>query len=415
MGRRASREAGTARASGSADLQHGGPVHGDVLGPGKLPPPLLERLLRWRGAPDRRVVVGPGCGVDAAVVALGRRRLILKSDPVTFTARRIGWYAVQVNANDVAVMGGRPAWFQPTILVPPGTHVSVVLTIAREIDRACRALDVAVTGGHTEVTDAVTRPIVAGDMQGLLVASRVITAGGARPGDRLLITKAAGIEGTAILAHERARELGRALPGALVRSAQRLRQRPGISVVPEAVIAARHGASAMHDPTEGGIRAGLHEIAFASRVRLDVDLDRIPVLPQTAAICRHYGIDPLGLIGSGALLVAIPATRVAALLQAWARKGITGRAIGSVRAGRGMRAVRQGHRVPFPWLARDEIIDALHKGTTGPGRSLRRFSSMSGSSSTTRRFLLATTPRRARRVACRPVTMGGRKSSSRPG
>ena len=96
---------------------------GDVLGLGKLPPPLLERLLRWRGAPDRRVVVGPGCGLDAAVVALGRRRLILKSDPVTFTARRIGWYAVQVNANDVAVMGGRPAWFQPTILVPPGTNV----------------------------------------------------------------------------------------------------------------------------------------------------------------------------------------------------------------------------------------------------------------------------------------------------
>ena len=248
----------------------------------------------------------------------------------------------------------------------------MVLTIAREIDRTCRALDVAVTGGHTEVTDAVTRPIVAGDMQGLLVTSRVITAGGARPGDRLLITKAAGIEGTAILAHERARELGRALPGALVRSAQRLTQHPGISVVPDAVIAARHGASAMHDPTEGGIRAGLHEIAFASRVRLDVDLERIPVLPQTAAICCHYGIDPLGLIGSGALLVAIPAPRVTPLLRAWARRGIAGSAIGCVRAGRGTRAMRQGHRVPFPWLARDEILDALHRGPpvrAEPGRA----------------------------------------------
>jgi hydrogenase expression/formation protein HypE len=147
--------------------------------PGKLPPPLLERLLRWRGAADRRVLVGPGCGIDAAVVAVGPRRLVLKSDPVTFTARQIGWYAVQVNANDIAVMGGRPAWFQPTILVPPGTRASVVMTIARDIDRACRALGVAVTGGHTEVTEAVTRPVVAGDMQGPLVASRVITAGGA--------------------------------------------------------------------------------------------------------------------------------------------------------------------------------------------------------------------------------------------
>jgi hydrogenase expression/formation protein HypE len=363
----ASRESGSVsrHAKGGADLHHSGSAHRDVLGPGKLPPPLLERLLRWRGAPDRRVLVGPRCGVDAAVIAVGRQRLILKSDPVTFTGRRVGWYAVHVNANDVAVMGGRPAWFQPTILVPPGTRSSVVMTIAREIDRACRALDVAVTGGHTEVTDAVTRPIVAGDMQGLLVGSRVITAGGARPGDRLLLTKAAGIEGTAILALERARELGRALTWALVRSAQRLRHRPGISIVPEAVIAARHGASAMHDPTEGGVRAGLHEIAFASRVRLDVDLDRIPVRPQTAAICCHYGIDPLGLIGSGALLVAVAAPRVSPLLRAWARKGIAGRAIGSVRAGHGICATRQGHPVPFPWLVRDEIIGALGKGAAG--------------------------------------------------
>jgi hydrogenase maturation factor len=305
------------------------------------------------------VLVGPGCGVDAAVVAVGRQRLILKSDPVTFTARRIGWYVVQVNANDVAVMGGRPAWFQPTILVPPGTQASVIMAIARDIDAACRALGVAVTGGHTEVTDAVTRPVVAGDMQGPLLASRVITAAGARPGDLLLLTKAAGIEGTAVLAQERAGELGRALPPALLRAAQRLRHQPGISVVPEALVAARHGASAMHDPTEGGIRAGLHEIAFAARVRIDVDLDRIPVLPPTAQICRHYGIDPLGLIGSGALLVAAPADRVARLLRAWARQHIVGRVIGSVASGRGVRARRRGRRVPFPWLVRDEIITAL--------------------------------------------------------
>jgi hydrogenase maturation factor len=334
----------------------------DGLVCGKLPPGLLERLLRWRGAPDRRVLVGPGCGVDAAVVALGRHRLILKSDPVTFTARRIGWYAVQVNANDVAVMGGRPAWFQPTILVPPGTRASAVMTIAREIDRACRALGVAVTGGHTEVTEAVTRPVVAGDMQGLLIGRHIITAGGARPGHQLLLTKCAGIEGTAILAQECG--LDAVLPATLARAARRLREHPGISVVPEAGIAARHGASAMHDPTEGGVRAGLHEIAFASRVRLDVDLDRIPISSPTAAICRHFRIDPLGLIGSGALLATVPAFKAADLLRAWARRGIAGRVIGSVRSGRGVYATREGRRVPFPWLARDEIITALAEGRT---------------------------------------------------
>jgi hydrogenase expression/formation protein HypE len=350
--------------------RRGAGAGGPVLAAGKLPPRLLERLLRWRGATDPRVLVGPGCGVDAAVIAIGRRRLILKADPVTFTTRRIGWYVVQVNANDVAVMGGRPAWFQPTILLPPGTRAGVAMAIAREIDEACRALDVAVTGGHTEVTDAVTRPVVAGDMQGLLVARRIITAAGARPGDRLLLTKAAGIEGTAILAQERARELGGVLPAAVLRSARRFRQHPGISVVPEAVIAARHGASAMHDPTEGGIRAGLHEIAFASRLRVEVDLDQIPILPETVAICRPYGIDPLGLIGSGALLVTAPAPRVSALLRAWARRGIGGRVIGAVASGGGVHAMRQGRRAPFPWVARDEIIEALTSSTPQRGRAL---------------------------------------------
>jgi hydrogenase maturation factor len=305
------------------------------------------------------VVVGPRCGVDAAVIALGRRRIVLKSDPVTFTARRVGWYAVQVNANDLAVMGARPCWFQPTILLPPGTRASRVLGIAREVHEACRALGIAITGGHTEVTDAVTRPVVAGDMQGLLMGDRPITAAGARPGDALLLTKTAGLEGTAILADERARELSRTGPPALLRAARRLRQEPGISVVTEARTAARHGASAMHDPTEGGVRAALHELASASGVALRVDVDRIPVRPETAHVCRHFGLDPLGLIGSGALLVTIAAHRVPGLLRAWARQGIPGRVIGRVERGRGVRAVRPGRAVAFPWVVRDEILAVL--------------------------------------------------------
>jgi hydrogenase maturation factor len=329
------------------------------LGLGKLPPVLLERLLRWRGASDQRVVVGPGCGVDAAVVALGAQRLVLKSDPVTFTTTRLGWYVVQVNANDVAVMGARPCWFQPTILLPPGTLVSRVTAIVREIHEACRTLGIAVTGGHTEVTDGVTRAIVAGDMQGLLVGRTPITAAGARPGDTVLLTKAAGLEGTAILAQERVRELRRAVPAPLLRRAQDFRRRPGISVVAEALTAARHGASAMHDPTEGGVRAALHEVAHASQVRLRVDLDRVPVRPETARLCRYFGIDPFGLIGSGALLATIGGNRAPRLLRAWRRVGVAGQVIGHVERGRGIMATRGGRRVQFPWVPQDEIITAL--------------------------------------------------------
>jgi len=317
------------------------------------------RLLRLRGAPDRRVLIGPRCGEDAAVVALGRLRLVLKSDPVTFTATEIGWYVVQVNANDVAVMGARPCWFQPTILLPPGTPSTRVGAIVREIDAACRGLGIAVTGGHTEVTDAVTRPIIAGDMQGLLVGPRIIGSAGARTGDLVLMTKAAGLEGTAILAAERARALARRVPDSVLRTARGFRRRPGISVVREALIATRLGTSAMHDPTEGGVRAALHEIAYASAHRLTIELDRVPVLPETEQLCRHFGIDPLGLIGSGALLATITPARAPRLLRAWKRQGVAAAVIGRVERGRGVRAFRRGRAARFPWIAQDEIVKAL--------------------------------------------------------
>ena len=335
------------------------PSLGSTLRLGKLPPAVLERLVRWSGAPDPRVLVGPGCGVDAAVVRVGRRGLVLKSDPVTFTVVHLGWHVVQVNANDIAVMGARPRWFQPTILLPPGTRGEQVMAIVREIHAASRALGIAVTGGHTEVTDGVTRPIVAGDMQGLLVGRRAITAGGARSGDVVLLTKVAGVEGTAILAQDRAHELRRAMPAAWLRRARGFRHRPGISVVTDALIAARHGASAMHDPTEGGVRAALHELAHASHVRLRIDVDRVPIRPETDRLCRHFGIDALGLIGSGALLVTVAASRAARLLHAWQRAGIAGHVIGRVQRGRGVDARRGGRSVPFPWVAQDEIVRAL--------------------------------------------------------
>jgi len=338
-----------------------------VLRPGKLPPRLLERLLVLRGAPDRRVLVGPRCGEDAAVVALGRLRLVLKSDPVTFTGTGIGWYAVQVNANDLAVTGARPCWFQPTILVPPGTPAARVTAIGRDIDRACRALGIAVTGGHTEVTDAVTRPIVAGDMQGLLVGSRIVGSSGARPGDLVLMTKAAGVEGTAILATERRHDLARRVPAAVLRRARAFLRRPGISVVGEALAGARLGVSAMHDPTEGGVRAALHEMAYASGRRFAIDLDRVPVRPETARLCAHFGIDPLGLIGSGALLATVAPARAPRLLRAWRRHGVDAVVIGRVERGRGVRAWRGGRPVPLPWIAQDEIVAALLRRSPAPG------------------------------------------------
>ena len=255
--------------------------------PGKLPVRLLQQLLRFRGASDRRVVLGPAFGQDAAVIDLGQQYLILKSDPVTFTTEDIGWYAVHVNANDVAVMGARPAWFQSTIIVPPRTAPGTVRRIFRDIDRSARELGIAVTGGHTEVSPAVNQPVVAGDMQGLVKRGGLVTSAGAQVGDRLILTKFAGIEGTSIIARRFTREARRVLGTRAWHQAARFHHRPGLSVVPEALLAARGGATAMHDPTEGGVAAALFELSTASGKRLVVDLDRIAVHPHTSRLCTH--------------------------------------------------------------------------------------------------------------------------------
>jgi hydrogenase expression/formation protein HypE len=333
------------------------PAGGDAkaLLPGKLPPALLQRLLRFRGAPDRRVVLGPAFGEDAAVIDLGSNYLILKSDPVTFTAEEVGWYAVHVNANDVAVMGARPAWFQATIIVPPRTARGVVAQIFRDIDRSARSLGIAVTGGHTEVSTAVRQPIVAGDMQGLVGHDGLVTSAGARAGDVIVMTKSAGIEGTSIIARSFARETRRILGVSAQQRAAHFHHRPGISVVAEALLAARAGATAMHDPTEGGVAAALFELATASGKRLVVDLDRIPVHSYTARLCAHFGLRPLGLIGSGALLMTLPEHQVAMLSRALTRRHIPAVVIGAVTRGSGVEARRGSKRVRFEWSQRDEL------------------------------------------------------------
>jgi len=321
---------------------------------------MLRALLRYRGAPDQTVIVGPALGVDAAVIDLGMRDyLVLKSDPVTFTTLDLGWYAVHVNANDIAVMGARPRWFQPTIVVPPGSAETTVRRIMRDIDRAARRLAIAITGGHTEVSAAVRQPIVAGDMQGLVSRRHLILPTGARPGDVLVISSSAGIEGTAILARERPGEACRVLGTAGQRRAARFHHRPGISIVRAAGIATRCGVHALHDPTEGGVATGLFEMATASRCRFVVDLDAIPIRPYTQRLCAHFGLRPLGLIGSGALLASVSQARVRALLQAFAAEPIPAAVIGHVVEGKGVTGRRNGRVVRFAWSERDELTRVL--------------------------------------------------------
>jgi hydrogenase maturation factor len=300
---------------------------------GKLPAALLQGLLRaCRPAASSRVVIGPRYGEDAAVINMGKKYLVAKTDPITFTAERIGWYAVHINANDIATLGARPRWFLATVLLPEGRATpQLARRIFQDILRTCRALGVTLCGGHTEITGGLARPIVVGQMLGEAKRAELIRKTSQRPGDLVILTRGIALEGTAILARAKGAELEAKVGRATVRRAQRWLSAPGISVVADARVAVRvGGVHAMHDPTEGGLLSGLAEIALAGGVGLRVWKDKIPVLPETLAFSRALDFDPLSLIASGALLLVAAPDSVPALLRAYARRDVPATVIGEI-------------------------------------------------------------------------------------
>jgi len=326
--------------------------------PGKLPPELLARLLARLPADDPRVVVGPKVGEDAAVIDFGPRLLVAKTDPITFAADLIGWYALHVNANDIATMGAEPRWFLASLLLPAASTEADVSAIFDQLADAARDLGVALVGGHTEVTIGIDRPIILGCMLGEVERDRLITSAGARPGDALILAGAIAVEGTALLAREAAVALAeRGVGEESLARARELLFEPGISVVAAARAAVRAGGvAALHDPTEGGLVTGVRELAVASGVGVEVDADAVPVLPLTREICSALALDPLGLIASGSLLIAARPAAAKAILSAVAAAGCAAAVIGRVTESReGLWLVEGGQRGPLPEFARDEV------------------------------------------------------------
>ena len=274
------------------------------LPPGKIPINLLtEVVFKNLGAKRKEVVLGPTAGFDGSVLDVGNKSLIVSMDPITGAVERIGWSAVNVNANDIATFGVEPIFLVSCIMLPEGAERSTVETITRQMDAAAKDLGIAIVGGHCESTPGLTNPIVVGCIMGLTDRGNYITAGGAKPGDKLILTKSAGIEGTAILASDREQQLAKILGTEMLDNAKKFYSQ--ISIVKDALTAFKTGGvHAMHDPTEGGILGGVHEMADASNIGVRVYQDKIMIEPETAKICRYFEIDPLQLIGSGALLIA---------------------------------------------------------------------------------------------------------------
>jgi len=289
---------------------------------GKLDPEDLARILSRTGARDDAVEMGPQYGEDAAAIRIGDELLVASSDPLSLAKERLGTLAVHVACNDVAACGADPRWLTNVVFLPDDDPETLDL-LTSQMDAEADELGVAIVGGHSEYTPALDRPMVSMTAMGL--ADEYVPTGGAEPGDRVLLTKGAGVEGTAVLATDFRAELD--LPDEVLDRAEGFFA--DISVVPEAAVL-REFATAMHDPTEGGLANGLVELATASGVRLDVDRSAVPVREETAEICEAMGVDPLRIFGSGALLATVPEDAADDALAALDAEGIRASEIGVV-------------------------------------------------------------------------------------
>jgi len=323
---------------------------------GKLPAAKLAEVLARAPVSDPRVVQGPGPGLDCAVIDTGENLLVLKSDPITFATDEIGEYLVQVNTNDIATTGALPRWLLVTLLLPEdGTTPELTDTIFNQIFEACRRMDISVVGGHSEITYGLERPIAVGALIGEVERDRLVSPRGARPGDRLLLTKGVPIEATAVIGHELGEQLAGVFSDGDLARARDFLTNPGISILADARAAVEAGTvTAMHDPTEGGLLTALWELAQASGRTLVFEPDAVPVPELSSRLCAHLGIDPLASIASGALLLTVPQSDATRVRSAVEKAGITCREIGRVEEG-GPAVYREGGDEPVAMPERDDL------------------------------------------------------------
>ena len=307
---------------------------------GKLPADLLAGALA--PSADQRVIQGPGVGLDAAIIEWGGEALVVTSDPITFVGADAGRLAVTVNANDIFAVGAEPAWMLTTVLAPVGADADDLGSLLDDLRLACDQSGISLIGGHTEVTDAVTRAVVSCTLIGRAPIKQIIRSNGALDGDAIIQAGAAAVEGTAILGHPR------------------LLESPGVSIATAArTLRQIDGVHAMHDVTEGGVATASLELAEAAGLSPALILEGIIWLPETTAICEERGLDPLGLLGSGTLLAAVSPDATDQALSALSDVGVEASLIGRVGSGIPATLSHGGQTGPLPRFVRDEALRAF--------------------------------------------------------
>ncbi|MDR1572817.1 MAG: AIR synthase family protein [Clostridiales Family XIII bacterium] len=326
-----------------------------MLKKGKLDNKLLEEIV-FRHIRHRRpeVLTRPGVGEDCAVVDFGPYACVLSTDPITAAAAQAGLLAIHVSCNDIASNGVAPLGVMLAVLLPEGTEEEEVRSLMRSAAAAAEDLDVEIIGGHTEITDAVTRPVIVSTAIGRAERGASQSAKDMRPGDFLLLTKQAGLEGTGIIASDYRQRLATVLSETELLEAESMLSR--VSVVREGVIAGRIGTAGMHDVTEGGVLGAVWEMCEIAETGAEIWEEAIPVAAVTRKVCARFGLDCLRLISSGSMLIAAHPAKKDALLSAIREAGVEIACIGVVKErGEGLWTVRDGVRRVVDPPGTDEI------------------------------------------------------------
>ena len=322
---------------------------------GKVSETVLKRSIFKQIHTKRdEVLLGAGVGEDCAAMKLSPGEIfVISTDPITGTVKDVGMLAIQITANDLASSGAEPVGVMLTVLLPEEITEEDIREMMRQVEEACARFHIQVMGGHTEVTRAVTQPVISVTGVGKVREDRLVSTAGAKPGQDILVTKWIGIEGTSIIAKEKEEELLGRFSAAFVDTAKSFDRY--LSVLPESAIAVEHGVSAMHDVTEGGIYGALWEVAEASGIGLEIDLKAIPIRQETVEICEYFELNPYYLISSGCMLMA--ADRGHDLARKLEASGIPAAVIGKATDGKARRVWNGGEE---SFLARPKP-DELYK------------------------------------------------------
>ena len=314
----------------------------------------------------KRVKLGFSIGEDAAVIKMENSNtlLVTKTDPITFATEDIGYYVVNVNANDIASMGATPKWFQATILLPSKNATEEMAEkICLDIQKACLSLGIILIGGHTEVTYDLDRPIVIGSMFGEVEEEHYVQSNGGKPGDAIILTKGIPLEGSSIIAREKEKQLMQmGLDNKFINHTKNLLFRPGISVVNEALLAVQNfQVHAMHDPTEGGLSMGLVEVAKASGCGFIIEYEKIPFITEGKKLCELFNLNPMQTISSGSLLIVIEDSDSEKLVKILNEEGIVARKIGNLTSEETYLLSRYGENEEILYSEKDEITKIFNE------------------------------------------------------